>query len=99
MLCDDLHGWGGGFGEGGLRERGDMYTYTDSVSCTEETNLTTNNRNNIVKQKLFPISYAAETNQLTTEMKNSVKQLYSSLKKALKKRVYFTNHNKLFIFV
>ena len=88
-------GWG--VWEGGLRERGDMYTYTDSVSCTEETNLTTNNRNNIVKQKLFPISYAAETNQLTTEMKNSVKQLYSSFKKALKKRVYFTN--KLFIFV
>ena len=29
---------GGGVWEGCLRERGDMYTYTDSLSCIEETN-------------------------------------------------------------
>lgn len=59
-----MDGWG--FWEGRLRERGDMYTYTDSLSCTEETN----NSNNIVKQKLFTISCTAETNQLKTSNRN-----------------------------
>lgn len=31
-----MDGWG--VWEGCLRERGDMYTYTDSLSCIEETN-------------------------------------------------------------
>ena len=59
-----MDGWG--VWEGGIRERGDMYTYTDSLSCAEETN----NSNNIVKQKLFTISCTAETNQLTISNRN-----------------------------